>query len=123
MLKVLIVDDEENTRLALSRYLSGQSCQIAAATDGGTALRQLNHQSFDLVITDINMPGMNGLQFLDQMMHRHPAVPVIMMTAYAGIDSYLQSKNLGAFEYLVKPVRLADLKTLIDHVKKGKLLH
>ncbi len=123
MSKILVVDDEENARIGLKKYLEGQQHQVVAASDGKEALSELIRQQPDIVITDISMPGMNGLILLEQMMQHFPSVPVIMMTAYGEIDSYLQSKRLGVFEYLIKPVRLADLKILIDRITCERALN
>jgi DNA-binding NtrC family response regulator len=116
MPRILVVDDEENARIGLKKYLEGQKHQVVAAADGEEALIQLDSQRPDLVITDINMPQMNGLILLEKIMLSFPTIPVIMMTACGEIDTYLQSKNLGVFEYLIKPVRLAELKLLVDRI-------
>jgi DNA-binding NtrC family response regulator len=116
MSRILVVDDEENARIGLKKYLEGQRHQVVAAADGEEALSQLKVQQPDLVITDVNMPQMSGLVLLERMAQKFPAIPVIMMTAYGGIDGYLQSKNLGVLEYLTKPLRLAELKHLVDRI-------
>ncbi len=114
MLKVLIVDDEENARLGLSKLLSSEGYLVAAAADGFEALHYLKREPVDLVITDINMPGMSGLVFLHELRTLYPQLNVIMLTAYGGVDSYLDAMNRGASEYLNKPVRLEDLKAVIS---------
>lgn len=116
MPRILIVDDEENARIGLRKYLEGQRHQVVDAANGEEALSQLYAQQPDLVITDFNMPQMNGLVLLEKMIQIFPAIPVVMMTAYGEIDTYLQSKNLGVLEYLIKPVRLAELKHVVDRI-------
>lgn len=116
MERVLIVDDEENTRIGLSKLLSQNGYQTQAAADGLEALECLGQENIDLVITDISMPGMNGLDFLYELRKLYPEVKVVMMTAYGGVDSYLNSMNLGAFDYLNKPVKLRDLIAILERI-------
>jgi DNA-binding NtrC family response regulator len=116
MLTVLIVDDEENARHGLTKLLTADGFQVLAAADGQEALDCLQQQSVDLVISDINMPGMNGLTFLGILSQSHPHMKVIMITAYGGVESYLEAINLGAIEYLNKPFRLDELKAIINKI-------
>ena len=116
MQRVLIVDDEENTRIGLGKLLTGHGYHVAVACNGHAALECLEQEPIDLVITDINMPGMNGLIFLRALNSAYPQVKVIMITAYGGVESYLEAMNLGAFEYLNKPVKLEELKAVITKI-------
>ncbi len=116
MERVLIVDDEENARIGLKTLLSRDGFHVATAANGYEALEYLNRHAVDLVITDINMPEMNGLVFLRELNRHYPAVNVIMVTAYGGVESYLEAMNLGAFEYLNKPVKLDELKVVIGRI-------
>ena len=116
--RVLIVDDEENARIGLSKLLAGEGHQVRIASEGGEALQLLETETADLVITDIKMPGMSGLVFLEELQRCYPHMKVIMITAYGGVESYLEAINLGAFEYLSKPVSRTALKAVIN-----KLFH
>ena len=116
MERILIVDDEENTRIGLVKLLCQEGYQTEAVANGFEALEYLDKRMVDLIITDINMPEMNGLIFLRELNQAYPDMKVIMITAYGGVDSYLESINLGAFEYLNKPVKLNDLKTIISRM-------
>jgi DNA-binding NtrC family response regulator len=116
MEKVLIVDDEENARIGLKKLLSREGYQVATVANGFEALEHLNQDAVDLVITDINMPEMNGLVFLRELNRSHPTTSVIMVTAYGGVESYLESMNLGAFEYLNKPVNLDELRVVMNRI-------
>ncbi len=111
---ILVVDDEENTRIGLRELLSAEGYQVAAAGDGSEALDCLQSGQYQLVITDINMPHMDGMVFLDQLHQRHPDLAVIMITAFGGVDSYLEAMNLGAYEYLYKPVKIEDLRSVMQ---------
>ena len=116
MEKVLIVDDEENARIGLKKLLSCSGYQVSAVANGFEALDFLSRQTVDLVITDINMPEMNGLVFLRELNRSHPTIGVIMVTAYGGVESYLEAMNLGAFEYLNKPVKLDELRAVMGRI-------
>jgi DNA-binding NtrC family response regulator len=111
--RILVVDDEENTRLALTRLLAREGYDVKTAANGSEALSQIRNQPVELIITDLNMPVMNGLTFLRELNREQPASNVIMITAYGEVESYLEALNLGAFEYLNKPVKLDELKKLM----------
>lgn len=121
MESVLIVDDEENARIGLKKLLALDGFQAAVAANGYEALEYLDHHQVDLVITDINMPEMNGLVFLRELNRSHPTVNVIMVTAYGGVESYLEAMHLGAFEYLNKPVRIEELKAVMARIFNREL--
>ncbi|BCR05551.1 two-component system response regulator [Desulfuromonas versatilis] len=118
--KILIVDDEENARIGLSKLLSQEGYQVDSVGNGYEALEFLRQQKVNLVISDINMPGMNGLAFLRELNRNYPSTNVIMITAYGGVESYLEAMNLGAFEYIHKPVKLDELKSVMKKIHNGK---
>ncbi len=121
--RILVVDDEENTRLGLSKLLSQEGFVVDLAANGSEALELLRKQRFNLVISDINMPDMNGIAFLREISRRFPSTNVIMITAYGGVESYLEAMNLGALEYLHKPVRLDELRSVMKKVfSSGNLM-
>ncbi len=111
--RILVVDDEENTRLALKRLLNREGYEVQTAANGREALNSLNSSPVELIITDLNMPEMNGLTFLKELNRQYPASNVIMITAYGEVESYLEALNLGAFEYLNKPLRLDELRKVM----------
>jgi len=114
--KILIVDDEENARIGLSKLLGQEGYQVNSVANGCEALDYLRREAVNLVISDINMPEMNGLAFLRELHHHHPETHVIMITAYGGVESYLEAMNLGAFEYIHKPVKLDELKSVMRKI-------
>ncbi|TYO98820.1 response regulator receiver domain-containing protein [Geothermobacter ehrlichii] len=114
--KILIVDDEENARIGLSKLLSQEGYEVESVANGIEALEYLRRKKVNLVISDINMPEMNGITFLRELHKKHPETHVIMITAYGGVESYLDAMNLGAFEYLHKPVRLDELKSIMRKI-------
>ncbi len=114
--KILIVDDEENARLGLSKLLAQEGYEVESVANGLEALEFLGQKKVNLVISDINMPQMNGLAFLRELNRHHPDMQVIMITAYGGVESYLEAMNLGAFEYIHKPVKLEELKSVMKKI-------
>ena len=119
---ILIVDDEENTRIGLSKLLIQEGFIVNCAASGHEALEYLQSANVNLVISDINMPEMGGLTFLRELSRNFPSINVIMITAYGGVESYLEAMNLGAFEYLHKPVRLRELRSVINKIfDEGKM--
>lgn len=116
--RILIVDDEENAREALSKILVHDGYDVSSAANGVEALNYLRSRDADLIITDINMPEMNGLAFLRELIRSRPESNVIMLTAYGEVESYLEAMNLGAFEYINKPIRYDDLKKVINKILK-----
>ena len=117
--RILVVDDEENTRIGLSKLLSQEGFQVESAANGNDALEMLGQHKINLVISDINMPDMNGLVFLRELSRKFPSTNVIMITAYGGVESYLEAMNLGAYEYLHKPVRLDELRSVMKKIFNG----
>jgi two-component system response regulator (stage 0 sporulation protein F) len=117
--RILIVDDEENTRIGLTKLLTQEGFQVESAANGCEALDYLGQQKVNLVISDINMPDMNGLVFLRELSRKFPSTNVIMITAYGGVESYLEAMNLGAYEYLHKPVRLDELRSIMKKIFSG----
>ena len=116
--RILIVDDEENARMALSKILAHEGYDVSSARNGLEALNFLRNRDVELIITDINMPEMNGLSFLRELNRSHPQSNVIMITAYGEVESYLEAMNLGAFEYINKPLKYDDLKKVINKIFK-----
>ena len=114
--RILVVDDEENARLALSTILSREGYDVVSAVNGTDALAFLRSKTVDLIITDLNMPEMNGLTFLRELNRSHPSCDVIMVTAHGEVESYLEAMTLGVFEYINKPVKYDELKTVIDQL-------
>ena len=111
--KILVVDDEENARIALSRILAREGYVVDSVSNGFEALNYLRQQEVDLILTDINMPEMNGIDFLKELNKSFPHTNVIMITAYGGVETYIESMNQGAFEYLNKPVKVEELKSIL----------
>lgn len=113
---ILVVDDEENARKGLSMILAKEGYAVEMAANGKEAIDALKRLSFDLVITDMRMPLMDGFEVLREIKKMDEDIGVIMITAYGEVESYLEAMNLGAFEYINKPVRVNELKRVITKV-------
>ncbi len=112
--KVLIVDDETVVRKGISRALQKRGMSTKTAESGKSALDLLNDHPFDLVLLDIHMPDMDGIQMLKQIRTKYPDTEAIMITGYPTIDSAVHCVKLGALDYLVKPFRLDDLEAALN---------
>ncbi len=116
--RILVVDDEENARIGLSRLLAQEGFLVESVANGYEALDYLRQQDVNLIVTDINMPEMNGIAFLRELNKHFPKSNVIMITAYGGVESYIEAMNLGAFEYINKPVKIDELKSILKKIFK-----
>jgi two-component system response regulator FlrC len=104
MASLLIADDEEGLRDFLAGALETEGHEITLAADGTTALGLLSRRSFDLVLTDLKMPGADGMAVLQQVKAEHPGTQVIVLTAHGSVQSAVEAMRAGAFDYLQKPV-------------------
>lgn len=101
---ILIVDDEPENRMLYTEILNDLGYETIEKPDGESALSAVRQGAeIDLVIADYRMPKMNGLEFIEALRNILPSVPMIMITAFANVESYLQSFSLGVFEYMNKP--------------------
>ena len=113
---VLVVDDEESIRSILSRKLESEGYICITASDGKEAVETASRQDFDLVLTDIKMPGMSGLEVLSHIVNEHPDTCVIMITALADAQTAVEAMKLGAYDYVTKPF---DLEAMGMRVEKA----
>jgi nitrogen regulation protein NR(I) len=110
---ILIVDDERSIRVGLKGLLTKEGYEVAVAESGDEALRLLDNQSFDLALTDLRMPGMDGLTLLQRIKARHPDAVVMMMTAYGSEKIAVEAMKAGAHDYIVKPFDNDEVKILV----------
>ena len=118
--RILFVDDEEQIRKLLTTYLTRQGYELAVATDGYEALKAIRMRSPDLVITDVNMPNMNGYELTRRLRadHRTARIPILMLSARKEADDILTGYSEGADEYVAKPIEMAVLAAKIDVLLK-----
>lgn len=106
MSKVLVIDDEKDMLTLLRRIINGEaSHEVTTHSDPFKALAELEAGAFDLVLTDLKMPKMNGIQVLERAKAVHPDMPVVIMTAYGTIENAVEAIRKGAFDYITKPFR------------------
>jgi signal transduction histidine kinase len=121
--KVLIVDDEAAARYGMRRALANQGYELVEATDGVSALREIESQHPDVVVSDINMPGIDGLGLLEGLHAFEEAPLVILITAYGSENVAVQALRAGAYNYLLKPFEVDELRvTVANAVEKQRLL-
>lgn len=112
--RILVVDDEESHRIMLRAVLQEEGYQVAEAADGPDAIRAVEQEPFDLILLDIRMTTMDGIETLTEIRKVSPFVPVLMMTAYASVKTAVEALKAGAFEYLTKPLDIEELKILME---------
>lgn len=118
---ILIVDDEKNTREGLARALKRQY-RVFAAESAETALSVLSEETVDLMLSDIRMPGEDGLSLLKTVRQRYPSVLCILLTAYGSIETSVEAMKSGAYDFLTKPVNLDQLDIKLDQALKTRKL-
>ncbi|HOW56826.1 MAG TPA: sigma-54 dependent transcriptional regulator [Smithellaceae bacterium] len=123
MNKILIVDDELNMRLVLSAMLKKEGFEVTAAADGREAIQILQAKPVSVVITDLKMPSINGMELLDHITNKYPKIPVIMITAHGTVATAVEALKKGALDYIMKPFELADLKNIIAKAIKTRTLN
>src|SRR6185436_1306291 len=107
--RILIVDDEANARMALAELLRDEGYSVETAADGFKALPKLDDFSPDLVLTDLKMPGMDGLELMRKARDEEPERVVVLMTAFGSVDTAVAAMREGAADYLTKPINLDEL--------------
>lgn len=113
---VLVVDDEGAIRYSVTKTLERVGYQVVTASSGEEALEIMAGQNFDVVLTDIRMPGISGVDLLARIKEQSPDAIVILMTGYASLGTAVESLRLGAHDYLIKPSTSEDIR---DSVKRG----
>ena len=117
-LKVLIVDDEPLMRLSMLDALEAVGCEVTAASTGTEGLAILGTRQFDIVITDLRLPGADGLTILRASKERSPTTEVILITAHGSVDTAVGAINLGAYDYVTKPFQMDELLLIVERVGK-----
>jgi len=114
---VLLVDDEKKFLEVLSQRLGTRGVDAETATSGEDALVKIKNRSFDVIILDVMMPGMGGIETLKRIRKENPEVQIIMLTGQGTIDKAVEAMKEGAIEFLEKP---ADIDTLMDKIAKAR---
>ncbi len=120
---VLFVDDEVEFLETLLKRMKKRDLQVSGAKSGEEAIEFLDQNRVDVVVLDVKMPGMDGIQALREIKRLHPIIEVIMLTGHASVEVAIQGMELGAFDYLMKPVDIDDLLYKVQDAYKKKALH
>jgi len=120
--RILVAEDEANLRLVLQKELQRMGHDVKVAPDGEEALKLLEESNVDVLLTDISMPRMDGMELLRRV-HQRPNPPeVIMLTGHATVESAIEAMKLGAYDYLSKPYRIAELDALVKQAAEKRRL-
>ncbi|MGO9620465.1 MAG: response regulator [Desulfobaccales bacterium] len=119
--KVLIVDDELDFLETIVKRIRARNVEVSGVESGYLALEALDSSSPDVIILDVKMPGMDGIETLREIKKRKPLTEVIMLTGHASVESGIQGMQLGAFDYLMKPIALDELLEKVRQAYERKL--
>ena len=112
---ILVVDDEGTIRTLLSDFLSREGYSVHSAENGTKALEALKENTFDLVITDIQMPGMGGLELMNSLKQQYPDLVVLVMTGFADLETTMAAIKKGAYDYIIKPFKIDEMRIAINN--------
>jgi len=117
---ILLVDDDREFRKAMKRMFERSGYSIDLAADGKEALDVLSKVTFDLIISDLRMPNLDGVELMGEIKRQGLDTPIVFLTAYGEVESYMDLMNLGAFEYVNKPIKGQDI---LDVAKRAIEAH
>jgi two-component system response regulator HydG len=116
--KILIVDDDPGHRITLKTITRSWGYAVETADDGEAAVQRVKSEAVDLILMDVRMAGMSGIQALAQIRAYNPSIPVIIMTAYSSVESAVEALKAGAYDYLIKPLDFEALKLTIERARE-----
>lgn len=119
---ILIIDDEKAQREVLTGYLKKKGFQIYSAENGEEGIKQVKENSVDIIFSDFKMPGISGLEVLEQVRKINPEISFVIITAYGTVENAVKTMRLGAYDYITKPVDLDELDLLIERIIETKNL-
>ncbi len=120
--RILVVDDEEITLENLDHVLTNEGYHVTTASGSAQALKHLESSEFDVVLTDLKMKKMDGMELLQRVRHLYPDTEVVMITGYATVSSAIEAMKKGAFHYVAKPFKLDEVRLVVAQAVKKKLL-
>jgi DNA-binding NtrC family response regulator len=120
---VLLVDDESEFLDTLVKRIKKRNVNAHGVASGEEALAFLNQQPVDVVVLDVRMPGMDGIQALREIKQRYPLIEVIMLTGHASLEVAIEGMELGAFDYMMKPIEIDELLYKLQDACKKKSIH
>ena len=114
--KILVVDDDKNIRRTVSMALESLDYFVHTAFDGKDAMVQLTGDKYDMIVTDLKMPGMNGMELLEQAIAKYPEIKIVLISAHGTVDNAVEAMKLGAVDFLQKPFTPKELRNLVHNV-------
>ena len=118
--KLLVVDDEDSVRNALTRFLTARGYTVGDAANGEEALAALQADDYSLMLLDVRMPGMSGIELVPEALHEEPDLAILMLSAVGDATTAASCMQRGAYDYLTKPIELSDLSKAIDRALKRR---
>lgn len=121
--RIILVDDDKHAIETLSKLLSEDGYEVDVCFNGKEAMEKMKRSRYDVIVTDLRMPEMGGLELLKNIKKINPELPVIIITAFGEVDSYLDAFVKGAYEYINKPIKYEELVRLLEAVlgkKEGR---
>ena len=119
MPRVLIIDDDRNLRFAFRRVLDAKTYTIDEAGTGEEGLGMVRSQPYDVILLDLRMPGMSGMEVLEKLLALDSRTPVIMMTAFGVTDTAIQAIKLGAYDFVLKPFEIDEIQRVVHHAAEA----
>jgi DNA-binding NtrC family response regulator len=119
--RVLIVDDEERFRTTLRKLLTVREMEVTDVGSAGDAFSEMEKNSYDVILLDVKMPEMNGIEALGKIKKEYPDVEVIILTGHASVDAAVEIMKLGGYEYLLKPCPVDELAGKIESAWERKI--
>ena len=119
---VLVIDDEEAIRSLLTDVLTDAGYRVTAVASGEEAIKKIEECPFEIVITDLKMPGMNGIEVLRKMKNMRSDICVIVLTGYATVETAIEAMKAGAYDYINKPFNTGEMELIINRAAERQLL-
>ncbi len=121
-IKILVADDEKNIRLLLKNELSGNDTEVHEAATGQSALDMLKGDEYDILLLDLNMPGVSGIEVLKEIKNQLITAEVVVLTAHATVTTAVEAMKLGAYDFITKPFKIEELKAVIEKAFEKKTI-
>ncbi|MCW8849445.1 MAG: sigma-54 dependent transcriptional regulator, partial [Melioribacteraceae bacterium] len=118
-MKILVVDDDKNLNSGITTFLKSNNILTVSAFDGEEGYNRITSEEFDLVLSDLEMPKMNGIKLLEKIKEKNLEIPFIIMTAYASVENAVEAMKIGAEDYLTKPINLKEMLIKIEKIIKS----
>src|ERR1041385_6648124 len=112
--KILLIEDDPGIVMTLRRVLTGEGHETLVETRGDNGLNRARQDEFDVVITDMKLPGVNGLELVRELHSAQPRLPIILITAHGTTETAIEATKAGAYDYLLKPFEMTELLELVE---------